>query len=128
MAFNAYTGGPASAAVPQAPAAGTPSKAKGSSPSFTGGLPMPAGAAGKKSRPAQRRKAGSSQTPGMARRGPQSPFPTEAPLPTSSLAPEAGVPGVSDIGLAASMSRYPGVGPPGATNNMPRRKRDIYGA
>ena len=128
MAFNAYTGGPASTAVPQAPAAGTPSQAKGSSPSFTGGLPTPAGVSSRKSRPAQRRKAGSSQMPGVARRGAQAMFPPAAPLPASSLAPEAGVPGVSDIGLAASMSRYAGVGPPGATNNTPRRKGAIYGA
>ena len=129
MAFNAYTGSPAAAAVPN-------STVPDRSPSFRSSV-SGFGTSQAPQRPKRQKVSG----PGVRRRGsrptaPQTPTTPPMPpslsrpamMPESRLSPEGGIP---DIGEAFAMGRVPGVGQPGVMNRFggsPRRKGPLYGA
>lgn len=127
MAFNPYIGSPAASATQM----GAPAN-----------LPMaqnrPATQRGPTTGPRRRPRGTGRGGPGVRRRGtspPQPPMPNTlsrpAPIPESRLSPEGGIPGMEDIGQAAAMGRFPGVGQPGAMNRLGapssvRRKGRMY--
>ena len=142
MAFNAYTGSPAAAVVPNST---VPDRSKSFArsevfPRATQALSRSAAFPRAQQAP-QRPKRQKVSGPGVRRRGsrptaPQTPTTPPMPpslsrpamMPESRLSPEGGIP---DIGQAAAMGRVPGVGQPGVMNRFggsPRRKGPLYGA
>lgn len=117
MAFNAYTGSTGGMPTPLT-SPRDPSGQRGSSRtlSFTGGLDQ-VGA------PTRRKTPKRGSGPGVRRRGLMPPplsdnLSAPAPMPQSSLSPEGGLPGLQDVGAAAALGRYPGVGQPGAMQGL----------